>query len=315
FPMGETLVTCIASNTAGERAENSFPIIVGDWAPPVIKIPGAIRVKADSREGAYVKYDVTAYDDVYGEVKPLCSPESGSLFKVGTTRVDCSAEDFEGNPGSAVFDVEVVDGAQNALTLHVPDSFLYDADNPEGAYVNYDVTVSGTTDSRVDIKCDPPSGSLFPLKTTTVNCQAGDSLGQFAKASFDVTVADLGDPFIEKATVTPDLFAATGEYVPVSVDVSAVDTVDLKPSCQLYAISSNEKLSRGDATITGTYSATLRAAITEYEARIYRMHMSCSDYSGNKTLFTLYVTVSRDGKAPAPVTAQPTGGKRRASGH
>lgn len=39
------------------------------------------------------------------------------------------------------------------------------------------------------VTCDPPSGSAFPLGTTTVNCSASNSAGATASCSFSVTVS------------------------------------------------------------------------------------------------------------------------------
>jgi hypothetical protein len=38
------------------------------------------------------------------------------------------------------------------------------------------------------MKCMPPSGSLFPVATTTVNCTAPDAAGNQAECAFTVTV-------------------------------------------------------------------------------------------------------------------------------
>ena len=38
------------------------------------------------------------------------------------------------------------------------------------------------------MKCTPPSGSLFPLGTTTVNCTATDAAGNTATGAFKVKV-------------------------------------------------------------------------------------------------------------------------------
>jgi HYR domain-containing protein len=53
--------------------------------------------------------------------------------------------------------------------------------------VNYTVTASDNCPG-VTVVCTPPSGSVFPVGTTTVNCTATDAHGNTASCSFTVTV-------------------------------------------------------------------------------------------------------------------------------
>jgi hypothetical protein len=54
-----------------------------------------------------VKYAVSARDDVEGAIRAACRPKSGSWFRVGRTRVRCSATDTSGNESNATFIVTV----------------------------------------------------------------------------------------------------------------------------------------------------------------------------------------------------------------
>lgn len=56
---------------------------------------------------ARVTYNVTATDAVDGPVTARCAPASGQRFKVGRTRVRCTAEDTSGNSAAAAFTVTV----------------------------------------------------------------------------------------------------------------------------------------------------------------------------------------------------------------
>lgn len=106
FATGSTKVTCTAS-TLEERVSDSFTISVID-GPPVFKLPDDIWVRPESDKGTYVKYDVSAYDEVDAkEVAVSCVPETGSLFPIGMNFVECSAKDSVGNTESASFMVNV----------------------------------------------------------------------------------------------------------------------------------------------------------------------------------------------------------------
>ena len=79
-----------------------------DLTPPALT--GATNKKVRARHGARrvrVAYKVTATDDIDGSVPVSCRPKSGSRFKIGRTRVNCSAMDNSGNTSSARFTVLV----------------------------------------------------------------------------------------------------------------------------------------------------------------------------------------------------------------
>jgi len=60
-----------------------------------------------------------------------------------------------------------------------------------GAIVNYSVTATDDLDTSPTIVCNPPSGSLFPVGTTTVVCAATDDAGNTSRCTFQVTVLPL----------------------------------------------------------------------------------------------------------------------------
>lgn len=75
--------------------------------PPVITVPAPITVPATMLAGALVTYVASATDAVDGVVPLECAPLSGSVFGPGTTVVNCTATDLDGNPAQASFNVSV----------------------------------------------------------------------------------------------------------------------------------------------------------------------------------------------------------------
>jgi hypothetical protein len=65
-----------------------------------------VKVKRTARR-ARVSYAVTASDTIDGTVPVTCAPPSGSRFKVGKTRVSCTATDNSGNSATTQFTVTV----------------------------------------------------------------------------------------------------------------------------------------------------------------------------------------------------------------
>jgi HYR domain-containing protein len=66
-------------------------------------------VEATGPEGRIVGYQSTATDTVDGNVATFCNPKSGSMFALGQTRVECTANDKAGNTGKNEFIVTVRD--------------------------------------------------------------------------------------------------------------------------------------------------------------------------------------------------------------
>lgn len=75
--------------------------------PPVISSQGDITVTVPpDRVGANVKYNVSATDDCSTPTMS-CNHPSGSLFRMGSTPVQCTAEDSAGQTETVAFDVTV----------------------------------------------------------------------------------------------------------------------------------------------------------------------------------------------------------------
>jgi len=62
------------------------------------------------------------------------------------------------------------------------------ATSSNGAVVFYNSTASGGCSPPPSLSCNPPSGSTFPIGTTTVTCTASDTCGQSTNCSFTVKV-------------------------------------------------------------------------------------------------------------------------------
>ncbi len=109
FPLGNTTVTCSATDAAGNTGSATLVVKVQDTTPPVVNVPADITVDPTGISGAVVNFGpVTATDLVSGQLDATCGPASGSTFAVGTTTtVTCSATDGAGNTGTGSFKVTV----------------------------------------------------------------------------------------------------------------------------------------------------------------------------------------------------------------
>ena len=309
--IGVTKVRCEASNRFGETDSGEFAIMVYD-APPLISVPSKVSVETE-KDGAYVDYRVTASDRIDGALQPSCSPASGSYFPLGKTNVQCSAFDSAKNVGTGTFVVEVVD-LNKRLQIHLPASLNAEADSPEGARVEFNVTADGSGDPAPDIKCDPTSGSRFKFGPTTVYCSASDRFGNSAEGKFEVTVADTSGPVVASILSSPDWLSPSGSWVTVSVKIDPVDLVDPQPRCMITDVTANEPVD-GEWKILSDTDVSLHADMGRVD-RQYSINVSCSDRDDNRTTGSVSVLVSKEQPkggnlaTPAPVT----GGRRRSAG-
>jgi uncharacterized repeat protein (TIGR01451 family) len=166
---------------------------VADTIPPSISCPADIGIANDSGQAhATVSYSAMATDNAPG-VTVACAPPAGSSLPLGSTGVTCTATDAAGNTASCSFAVTVTDTEPPVVAcpanLTVPN-------DPGQANAVVDYTMATATDNAPGgtVVSSPPSGSVFPLGTTSVAATATDAAGNTATCSFTVTVNDTEPP-------------------------------------------------------------------------------------------------------------------------
>jgi hypothetical protein len=233
FPLDlKTTVACTATDEHGNGATTSFTIDVVDTTAPTMPALTDVVAEATSPDGAVVSYAAGKASDVVDhEVVPVCTPASGSTFRLGDTTVKCTATDAHGNAASGTFTVTVQDTtAPEFGPISVPTK---EAEAPQGAQVSFDPSATDVVDPSPVISCDPQSGSWFPLGATQVACTATDSSGNVGRTVFTVNVADTTDPVVS-AGVNQTVEATSAEGALVSWNaLTAHDTVsgDLPVTC------------------------------------------------------------------------------------
>ena len=171
FNVGTTVVTCYASDAAGNIASMSFNVaitqtFVDNTAPAITITPQTARsnlistdddyaiVSAGSSAGGTFAFMVSAVDNIGVTVGPTCSsngsiislsynaatnlhssqPHSpGTLFPVGTSIISCTASDGTGNTGTALYIVSVMSPDTTPPTITVPNNItIQSSGHPQG---------------------------------------------------------------------------------------------------------------------------------------------------------------------------------------
>jgi HYR domain/Carboxypeptidase regulatory-like domain len=107
FPVGITIITYTATDSAGNTATATQSVIVIDNRPPTITCPVDIVVTLALGQNSGVVNFTPQTSDNCSVAAVTCLPASGSGFPVGTTVITCSVSDPSGNTSSCAFNVIV----------------------------------------------------------------------------------------------------------------------------------------------------------------------------------------------------------------
>ena len=192
FPVGTTTVTCKSNNGAGPGM-CMFTVTVQDTQNPTITCPANITTPTDPDQcSAKVTYAQPSVGDNCPQVgTPNCSPASGTTFQKGTTTVTCSVKDSSSNMSMCTFTVTVNDMQPPKITCPATISAAAGPSCPiaTSRTVSFPGPVATDNCAVQSVVCNPPSGSTFPVGTTSVTCTATDTSGNTAQCTFVVTVS------------------------------------------------------------------------------------------------------------------------------
>jgi hypothetical protein len=154
-------IKAIAYDAANNQRTHQISVTVSnDKTAPVVQAPPNRVVEATSSGGAVVNYPAaTATDNIGVTYGPVCTPASGSLFRVGVTTVTCTAKDAAGNTGSATFTVTVKDTTAPTVVIDQP----VDGSTVRGIVAVKISATDNTVISKVEVYLD---GTLYRTLTT-----------------------------------------------------------------------------------------------------------------------------------------------------
>lgn len=239
FPLGATVVNCLATDNAGHTANGSFTITVGDATPPVVGHTVAGTLGANGWYVSNVDVSFSTEDPETGVASSTgCAAATVSADTAGQT-FTCTATN---GAGASAADTIVVKRDATAPILTVSGPITTNPTSAAGAVVSYSAPVATDATSGVDTaSCLPASGATFAPGVTTVNCSASDLAGNTTTRSFTVTVRDTTPPVITSVVANPSsLWPPNGKLKPVKLTVTAFDAVS-SVMCSISKVTSNER--------------------------------------------------------------------------
>ncbi|MBI3910620.1 MAG: HYR domain-containing protein [Armatimonadetes bacterium] len=303
--------------------------------PPTATCPAPVTVECESHAGTVVSL-FFAVEDPDGDAltgtltvdggssTPFSVPGSGPPtvvfiiltlpYTLGTHTVALTVDDGKGGSDSCETTVTVVD--TTPPTIICPADIVVPTDPGQcSAVVNYPPpTVTDICDPSPTVVCDPPSGSAFPVGTTTVTCTATDASGNTSQCSFTVTVEDREAPVVTCRTLRTQLWPPNHNLVNVGLSVTATDQCDLSPGVTVAVFSDeddDEPTGDGnhspDAKNIAPGTLWLRAERKgNANGRVYLIVVKATDAAGNVAFdcCTVVVPLNRSAAAIASVNAQ-----------
>jgi hypothetical protein len=117
FDVGTTSVTATAASPSFPQSHPmcKFNVTVNDVEAPLIACPAPMTIDATGPLGATATFAPTAGDNCSATVSSV--PASGSVFAIGTTTVNSTAQDPSGNQASCSFTVHVKGAAEQLADL------------------------------------------------------------------------------------------------------------------------------------------------------------------------------------------------------
>ena len=175
FAVGMTTVTTTASDSCGNSTNCSFTVTVnrGTSSNCVVSITCPPNITVTNTGPTNVFFAVTASDTCGGIPTIVSVPSSGSTFPIGTTLVTNTAFDANGS-NTCYFTVSVI---RPTCFVSITCSPNITVTNSGPTNVFFTTTASDTCGGIPTIVSVPPSGSTFPIGTTTVTNTAFDANG------------------------------------------------------------------------------------------------------------------------------------------
>ncbi|GCE19719.1 GH25 family lysozyme [Dictyobacter kobayashii] len=163
--------------------------------------------------------------------------------------------------------------------LILPQTITTDATSPAGAVVTYQVSATDPDNppAQLSIQCAPPSGSTFPIGTTTVNCTASDPAGNTTAGSFQVVVKGAAEQISDLITLVNSFHLSMGLQTSLNAKLtaalSAVNAGNIPAACGSLTAFINQVNAQSGKKLTPRQATQLRMA-----AQQIKVVLACSQW-------------------------------------
>ena len=236
FPLGDTVVTLSATDSAGNTATQTLTVTISDQTDPTVSLSN-LSVEATEAGGALISSatllgQVTASDNV--DVEPAISLDAEEgVFGFGDTVVNVTVTDAAGNSGAGSFTVTVADtlapvfeGLSNLVLTVEEEQPVSSSDERFVAWLD-GITAVDVVDGDVAFTTSEVPEE-FPVGVTTLTFTTSDSRGNENEESVTIRVA------VGPAVIVSD------DLTLVSLDGSSVSSTQANIAAFLSAASAED---------------------------------------------------------------------------
>ena len=292
FSLGVSIVSCIASDAAGNAAQIAFNVIVVDSTPPVITPQSDITVTATSSQTNVLVDKPQVFDlvDPFPEITQNI-PES---FPIGNTLITWIATDFAGNVATAIQKVTVSvlppKISVSDITIEATSEMTPTAEIDFGAKIIDDL--SGDTQLSSNVP------EALPLGESLITWAALDFAGNTVTTTQRVMVTDTMPPKVEGVLEPIKVEDDEGTF---TVLYNALDAVDKSPV--ITATINGISVPHGQlikVELDDSPEVEIERGIIKFEGPHFELTVTATDFSGNVATTTVPVSfVPKEMRCPA----------------
>jgi len=250
FPLGTTVVTWTGTDANGNSSSDTqnVTLVLAGSDVPIVNAPAAISLEASGSLTPVLAGQLgvaNAIDPTDGVLTTVS--DAPASFPLGSSSVTWQATDSDGNVGTAIQQVTIVDSTQPVIT--VPADITVQSNNP----VAIDIGSASATDIFTPVNIAHNAPALFPVGVTPVIWTATDANGNSVVATQTVTVNAIVSNAPNSAPAIGNISAAFISGTEIQLIATASDT-DNGPSPLSYQWSI---VSGGGSLINATSDTTV----------------------------------------------------------
>ena len=194
FACGTTVVSCTAVDRCQNTAKCDFKITVEPIPAPIIQCPTAV-ITVTIPCGTNCVPVTYPLPIVTGGTLIGCTPAPGTCLPVGIHTVTCRARNQCGVVVGCEFQIRVLQSQGEPPSIVCPQDILVTTCS-NCTVVNFPAPI--VVDGSAPV-CTPPSGTCFPLGSTSVSCVSANPCGT-SECKFIITVRPVPPPTIQCPT-------------------------------------------------------------------------------------------------------------------
>ncbi|MEM7391731.1 MAG: HYR domain-containing protein, partial [Verrucomicrobiota bacterium] len=195
--------TWTATDDCGNAANCTQTVFLVDTTMPVMSCPSNIMLECGLSTAPSNTGSATALDACDTNVVISSSDVTNGVCPIVITRT-WSGVDICGNTGTCTQTITLIDTTSPSITCPTNLTAINDL-GQTGAVVNFVVPATDLC-GPPNVVSMPPSGSFFPIGTTTVSSTATDACGNSTNCTFDITVFRPADLAISKTSDVDPVF-------------------------------------------------------------------------------------------------------------